>query len=118
MDTLIAFARGEAARAAGAKKVFDWNKVAEYIRDNKPVCVVSGLASDMEWTSGCIWKDGKPVCEYTYLSSCWATPIFDADCHSQACFTDESSGWDNATSWPESALAILGLTQADVIGDS
>jgi hypothetical protein len=112
MDSISAYAIGDAARRSGAKhRVFDWNKAAEMIRDHKPNVAVAGLQNDMEYTGGEIITDGKPNIEdYTYLASNWATPVLVLDNGSEIdcwMYEDESPGWDAHTKWPESALKIL-----------
>lgn len=111
MNSLEAMARGEAARAAGAKhRVFDWDKAAELIRERKPKQAGAGLSGDWEWTGGTIFEDGKPVTDsYTYLESNWATPELELDGETIDCwrYVDETDGWNADTKWPESALKIL-----------
>jgi hypothetical protein len=109
MDSLSAFARGQAA-IGNRQRVFDWNKAARLIREAQPDTAGAGLQSDWEWTGGTIFKNGKPDLEtYTYLSSNWAAPELELDGESQECwcYQDESPGWNSGTKWPESALAIL-----------
>lgn len=109
MDTVRAFAMGAENRSKPLR-VFDWDKAADLIKEKKPLRAVAGLQEDMEWTSGEIYLDGKPVLdEYTYLSSTWATPILDLDGEDVECWVyEEDSEWNSGTKWPESALAILG----------
>lgn len=113
MDSMVAFARGEAARAAGARqRVFDWDRAAQRIKDTAPGEAGAGLSQDWEWTGGCIYKDGAPYTDdYLYLSSNWATPELDIDGIVEDCwvYADETDGWDAGTVWPESALRILGI---------
>jgi hypothetical protein len=112
MKTMAAFIKGEAAKAAGNPvKVFDWNKAAEIIKNEKPSAVAAGLSEDWEWTGGDIYKDGRPVPKdetYTYLASVWATPEIDVDGDVRPCFVmaDETE-WNSDTYWPQSALDIL-----------
>lgn len=111
MDTLQAFAMGEANRGQPIR-VFDWDRAAELIRDQRPTTASAGLSGDWEYTGGPIWRDGAPVPEddtYTYLASNWATPELDLDGDVQDCWRwAEGSGWDAGTYWPESALLIVG----------
>ena len=113
MDSVAAFAKGQAALAAGSPMmVFDWNKAAQLIRDEKPQVASAGLAGDWSYTGGEIYRDGKPVPEdetYTYLGSLWANPELEMDGLRQDCFLleENSLGWDSGTYWPESALNIL-----------
>lgn len=109
MDTLSAFAMGEAHRN-DPLMVFDWNKAAEIIRDTQPKEAFAGLDSDFEYTAGYIWRDGKPVKDdYTYLASVWAEPLLVADNVVYKCwkFFDDTPGWGSATKWPDSALEII-----------
>jgi hypothetical protein len=111
MDTMIAFAMGEANRGKELK-VFDWEKAARLIRERSPKSVWAGLAGDWGWTGGQIYSDGKPVPKedtYTYLSSTWATPEIDIDGEVMDCFKmqSETPGWDSGTYWPKEALNIL-----------
>lgn len=113
MDTMSAFAMGQAHKDE-EHKVFDWDKAATLIKENKPDEAAAGLAGDWGATGGTIYRDGKPVPEeesYTFLSSCWATPELDMDCLRQDCYRMQSEvpDWDSGTYWPESALAILNI---------
>lgn len=108
MDTMEAFARGQAALAAGIKfREFDWDKAARLIRERKPVKAEAGLYEDMEWTGGTIYSKGQIVPEnetYVYLASNWATPILVLDGHVVDCwrYGDRAHNY-----WPESARRIL-----------
>lgn len=74
MDTLQAFAKGEANRDKELM-VFDWDKAVSIIKERNLKNCGAGLKSDFEWTAGMILVDGKPYTEdYTYLASTWATP--------------------------------------------
>lgn len=107
MDTLTAFAMGEANRGR-EMKVFDWDKAARLIAEHKSKYASAGLLEDWEWTGGCIYEDGKPMLdEYTYLASTWATPTLLLD-DAYDCYVMESeTAWKAETKWPESALRIL-----------
>lgn len=113
MNSLQAFANGEAARAAGNEaKVFDWDEAARRIVKSGAKNASAGLGEDWEWTGGEILRDGKPVPKnetYTYLASIWATPEIELDGECSDCFrlVSETDGWDADTYWPDSALAIL-----------
>jgi len=112
MNTIEAFARGEAARVAGNKmKAFDWDKAAEIIKERQPEEAGAGLATDYEWTHGSIYKNGVIIPEdetYVYLSSVWATPMLTLNHFEEElpCWKweneDKSFGY-----WPESARKIL-----------
>jgi hypothetical protein len=111
MDTANAFARGDANRHKPLM-VFDWDKAAKIIRDKKPEYAIAGLQSDLEWTAGRIYEDGKPMPQeetYTYLASTWATPVLIIDDIETPCYKmqDETPGWDSHTYWPDSALKHL-----------
>lgn len=111
MDSMLAFAMGEANRSKELK-VFDWDKAAQLIKDKKPLSVSAGLSGDWEWTGGEIYTDGKPVPAedtYVYLASTWATPEIEIDDVRYDCFKmqSETPSWDSGTYWPESALTIL-----------
>ena len=114
MDSMAAFAKGQAALAAGSPMmVFDWNKAAQLIRDNNPSTALAGLAGDWSWTAGEIYQNGASVPKdetYMYLASLWATPELEMDGLRQDCYLledKEPEGWDAKTYWPESALSIL-----------
>ena len=112
MDSIMAFARGEANRGQPSM-VFDWEKAARLIADAKPSQASAGLSGDWEWTGGIIFEDGKPVHdEYTYLASTWATPELDMDGVTVECwrFAQDTPGWNADTKWPSEALAFLGVT--------
>ena len=94
--------------------VFDWDKAAGLISEQKPSFAEAGLIEDWFWTGGQIYSDGKPVNQddtYVYLASDWATPvlIMDHDIDNPIhCYVDEDkTSWSANTYWPESALAIL-----------
>ncbi len=111
MDSMKAFAMGDANRGK-EQMVFDWEKAARLILERQPVEASAGLASDWEYTSGDIWRDGKPVPAsetYTYLASTWALPQLDMDGEIIACvrMASETPGWDSKTYWPDEAMAII-----------
>lgn len=109
MNTLAAFAMGEMNRGK-EMKVFDWDKAARLILEYGAYEAYAGLGGDWEYTSGLIYRDGKPVTnDYTYLASTWATPEIEIDGTTMDCYRMESEtpGWDAGTKWPSSALAIL-----------
>ena len=109
MDTLSAFARGEASRGK-TPMVFDWDKAARLIKERKPNIVKAGLERDWGYTGGTIYKDGNPVKDsYTYLASTWATPQISLDGKVESCYVMKSKKvkWDCSTKWPQSALDIL-----------
>ena len=117
MDSLTAFARGQAARADGVKpKVFDWHQAARLIRaaltNDAATSASAGLEDDWLFTGGKIFASGQPVPRddtYVYLASTWATPEIRVNRCTEPCWiwTHESDGWDAYTYWPDSALAIL-----------
>lgn len=109
MDTMMAFAMGEANRNKELM-VFDWDKAARMIKESGCKEAHAGLRSDWEWTGGCIFYDGKPYKDdYTFLASTWATPEIDINDEIYPCYKMESEtpGWGSDTKWPESALKIL-----------
>lgn len=113
MKTSKAIAMKEAAISKGIAKnrVFDWDKAAKIIVDRGIQNAEAGLEGDMEYTGGTILEDGAPVPEertYTYLASCWATPILVADGETIECWVEQKgSGWNAHTYWPRSARKIL-----------
>lgn len=114
MDSFTAFMMREMNRGKELM-VFDWDKAAQIIKEQKPVIASAGLRSDWEWTGGTIYRNGKPIKNsYTYLSSTWAVPELElkfADSTSKIidCYKmqHEVPEWDSDTKWPKSALAIL-----------
>ena len=93
MDTLSAFARGQAAKN-NELKVFDWDRAAQRIRETSAVSASAGLAGDWDWTGGTIYASGEPSSEYTYLASTWATPeleltLPDGDVVTEDCYRME-----------------------------
>lgn len=117
MNTMAAFAMGEASRNNEAK-VFDWEKAARLIRDRNASYAEAGLSGDWEYTGGAIFRDGKIVPEedtYVYLSSTWATPEIEIDGETIACYKMESEvpDWDSKTYWPKEALEILNQKTED-----
>lgn len=109
MDTLFAFAMGEANRHKELK-VFDWDRAAQLIKEKQPEVAEAGLAGDWEWTGGTIYENGEPVTDsYTFLASTWATPEIDLDGEIIPCYKmqHEVLDWGSDTKWPQSALNIL-----------
>lgn len=113
MDTLSAFAKGEANRGKELM-VFDWDKAARLIKERKAMNASAGLSGDWEYTGGDILENGIPVPEdetYVYLSSTWATPELEINGEIIDCYRMESEtdGWGSNTYWPETARKILGV---------
>lgn len=111
MDTLIAFAMGEANRGKELM-VFDWDKAAQLIKESGATHASAGLRDDWEWTGGTIFEGGEIVTDdYTYLSSTWAVPELLIDGDFIPCYKmdSETPGWGCTTKWPHSAIKILGL---------
>ena len=109
MDTMSAFAMGEANRGRELK-VFDWDKAAKLIKESGCKIASAGLHSDWDSTGGTIFADGKPDMDsYTYLTSTWATPEIDLDGDVRDCYKKQSEvpDWNSGTKWPDSSLAIL-----------
>lgn len=109
MDTLKAFAKAEVNQGRELM-VFDWNKAARLIKEQKPKIASAGLSGDWDWTGGTIYEDGKMVNDsYTYLASTWATPELEMDDVAIDCYLmrSDTDGWDSGTKWPESAKEIL-----------
>ena len=114
MDTMTAFAMGEANRHRDSM-VFDWDKAAAIIKERGALNASAGLSGDWEWTGGDILVDGKiPEDSYTFLSSTWATPELEIDGKIIECYKmqGEVDGWDSSTFWPDSARAILDVLDA------
>lgn len=113
----VGLARSQAAAQRGEKgKVFDWDKAAQRIVEEKAVDASAGLAGDWDYTGGPIWRSGAPVPQnetYTYLASLWATPELEIDGNVEECWiaADETE-WDSGTYWPDSALAIIEAAKA------
>lgn len=108
MDTIMAFAMGEANRYK-EEMVFDWNKAARLIKQRKPFIASAGLRDDWEWTGDIIYEGGKPKKSHTYLASTWAVPELDLDGEIIECYKMQSEvpEWNSGTKWPKSALDIL-----------
>ena len=111
MRTDLAFAMGETTRF-DEPKVFDWDKAASIIAERKPNIAEAGLAGDMEYTSGVIYKKGKPYLNRgtTFLASTWATPVLVLnDSETIECYKYQSEvpHWGPNTFWPRSAKRIV-----------
>ena len=110
MDTALAFMMGEAHRN-DPLMVFDWDTAARIIAEKSPKLAVAGLEGDFEYTSGVIWKDGKPYIHdhNTYLASTWAKPLLVIGDEEIECWVYQSDmpEWGSETKWPESAIKIL-----------
>lgn len=114
MDTMSAYLRGKAARAAGARsRVFDWERAAKIIVEKGAREADAGLSEDWSYTRGQILANGMPVAERDYhdLASLWATPTLEIDGEHIECwrYEEDAPGWNAETFWPESAKAILSL---------
>ena len=112
MDSMEAFARGEEARRTtepGGAKVFDWDKAARILVEQKADYAEAGLESDWEWTGGVILRNGAIVeDDYTYLSSIWATPMLLVGGNEIPCFVlARDTKWRYDTKWPASAVKIF-----------
>ena len=110
MDTFSAILRGEASKGNRAR-VFDWDRAAKIIREEKPEEAAAGLGQDWELTGGDIYRDGKIIHQddtYTYLASTWAIPELELDGRIIECWRwiDETE-WNESTYWPQSAIDIL-----------
>lgn len=109
MDTVLAFAMGEAHRN-DPLMVFDWDKAARIIAEKEPDMATAGLEGDFEYTSGVIWLDSKPYTrDYTYLASTWAKPLLVIGEEEIECWRYQSDApeWSAATKWPDSAMEIV-----------
>ena len=121
METEKAFAMARASQGQ-PRKVFDWGKAAQRIKEQQPTTAGAGLQSDWEYTGGKIWKDGKPVLQedtYTFLRSTWATPELEMDGVKEDCFImEDTTEWDADTYWPPEALEIIGLPKEETDGQN
>lgn len=108
MDTILAFAMGEAHRGM-EMMVFDWNKAAKIIREKKPKVVRAGLRDDWEYTGGVIYENGSIVFSSScYLASTWAVPEISVDGEVLPCYImQRNTKWTAETKWPPSAIRIL-----------
>lgn len=110
MDTLAAFAMGEANRHKRSM-VFDWDKAAQTIIDTNAEEAAAGLSGDWEYTGGPIFSNGQIVPQeetYTYLASTWAAPELELNGHVIDCWRwEDETDWNASTYWPESARKIL-----------
>jgi len=113
MDTLTAFAMGEANRG-NPSMVFDWAKAARLIREQSfagPVDASAGLKGDWEYTGGAIFRNGSVIPRgqtYTYLASTWAVPELDINGEVYECYVrEDKTEWGSDTYWPAEALKIL-----------
>lgn len=113
MNTLMAY-NNMLSSLGNELMIFDWDKAAKRIVEVRPAIAFAGLQGDWEWTGGVIYRDGNPVEEYTFLASIWAVPELEMDGEVEPCYRMKSEvpEWDSDTVWPESALNILGKTEA------
>jgi hypothetical protein len=96
------------------RKVFDWIKAAQLIRDRQPSEAVAGLSEDMSWTAGTIYLNGNIVSDsYLYLASDWATPVVVLDGEEIECYTVMPArlAYDRPV-WSEEARQILTIDKA------
>lgn len=108
MRTDLAFALGEANRHK-EMKIFDWDKAARRIKEEKPDYVMAGLIEDWEYTADVIYEKGKIKKDnYCFLGSTWATPTLEMDGTPEDCFVmAHETKWHAETKWPKSAIDIL-----------
>lgn len=111
MDTILAFAMGQANRDKESM-VFDWNRAAEIIKERKVKNASAGLSGDWSYTGGRILENGSPVSREdtcVYLASTWAVPELEIDGDVFPCYKmqSETPNWDSSTYWPESARMII-----------
>jgi hypothetical protein len=97
------------ANRDSARKVFDWMKLVALIKEHQPDVVVAGLSTDMEWTSGIVYKKDKIVDDsYVFLSSNWATPVAELDGEEYDCYVmEDESEYTSGTNWPDDARKAL-----------
>lgn len=118
MSTIDAFAMGEAHSNVENMRVFDWERCAKFIKENKEhiSSIAAGLTEDWGYTGGLIYHDGDIVLEentYVWLSSTWATPTMviqykDGTEEEMSCYIMENKiSYDVKAYWPEVALTIL-----------
>jgi hypothetical protein len=108
-----AFMMGQANRN-NELKVFDWNKAAQIIKDNKFQNAEAGLMEDWNYTADQIFDNNLPTLKentYTYLASTWATPSIYINGVFIECYKmqSETPGWDQHTFWPEDSRKILSV---------
>ena len=112
MDTMSAFIQGQ-INLDRPRKIFDWLKCVQLIKEHNIKNATAGLESDLEWTSGTILEDGKiKEADFIYLASTWATPILidDDNWEEYPCYIMEDNNpykWDSDTVWPEEARKEL-----------
>ena len=118
MDTMTAFAMGEANRGR-ERMVFDWDKAVSIIQERGLKNCGAGLESDFEYTAGSILVDGVPVTEdYTYLASNWATPqliiysnkddgYFDYEETVDCWVRENATSYNGSTKFPEHLIKKL-----------
>lgn len=89
--------------------IFDWDKAATLIKDQKLYTVYAGLNEDWEYTSGPILINGIIPDSYTFLASIWDIPVLQYDDCIIECYKmqSEEPQWDASTFWPKSARKIL-----------
>ena len=119
MNTLEAYVMGKKNRGKELM-VFDWDRAAMRIAEERPKSAWAGLSGDWGWTGGEIYRDGKPIkSESTFLASTWAMPELEIDGNVEPCYRMESEapGWNSDTKWPESALKILKAHKVIDAGD-
>lgn len=90
--------------------IFDWDKAVQLIKKNNIKNAKAGLKGDWLLTNGLILKNGKPVKEYTYLSSPYCIPILrdlDSD-KDYECFLPESeTEYNFESTWNDDLISKL-----------
>jgi len=118
MSTIDAFAMGEANSNVENMRVFDWERCAKFIKENKEhiSSIAAGLTEDWGYTGGLIYNNEDIVSEentYVWLSSTWATPTMviqykNGTEDEMSCYIMENEiSYDVKAYWPEVALTIL-----------
>lgn len=79
VDTMVGFALGQAARAAGNPlKNLDWDKLHDFVEQHKGEIsdIYAGIEEDWDWTADHVYsdKDGW-IPNAAYTESIWATPV-------------------------------------------
>lgn len=115
MNTFAAGMMGALNRGR-EQKVFDWDKAARIIKDERPYYAEAGLKEDYGNTCGTIYEDGDITTNEgcCYLASTWATPVLVLindpwdDGRVIPCYRMQSEvpEWDYKTFWPKSAVDI------------
>ena len=82
MSTIDAFAMGDKYRDVENMRVFDWEKCAKFIKENKEhiSSIAAGLTEDWGYTGGLIYNNGDSISKQEQVVTCFAEKLLRVLC--------------------------------------